>query len=115
MTDKETQEKIKIALLDIRWAEPAKDGVVEVKASEVYPMALKRLGVEKIDQYWLEVARRCFTTHLRDLLRLHGVHFLHLRIVSDVDDFKIKKHAPGGGPEAGAQEFRKHFQRYLQG
>jgi hypothetical protein len=98
------------------WATQAKDGAIEVKASVVYPMALERLAVTTVDQYWLEVARRCFTEHLHQIIQLDGEqNQLHLRIVSDTDAFLLKKNPKGAGAEEGGSKFRKHYKAYLRG
>lgn len=73
----------------------------------VYPLYLKKLGVKhpsETTQYWLEVARRCFTTDLR--ARVDGR--LRLRILGD-DDWRLSNFPPGDGAERGAQAFRRHY------
>ncbi len=88
-----------------RWAKRVR-GEIHVTPAVVYPLFLKHLGVAMANatQYDLEVARRCFTTELRD--RLGGK--ITVRIAKD-DAWRLDRFPPGEGADAGAQSFRKHY------
>ena len=51
-----------------RWARRGDDGMIEVDPDQAYPLYLGLLGVQTLDQFWLEVARRCLTADLKALL-----------------------------------------------
>lgn len=80
--------------------------VLEVDRDRAYPDYLERLGVETPDQYWLEVARRCLTKDLQELVRQP----ITLRILA-TGDWNLADHPPGKGDAAGAAEFRRHWER----
>ncbi len=70
----------------------------------VYPLYLKRLGMETT-QYSLEVARRCAT---QDLRLAHGGPFRQ-RILRR-PHWALANHPPGLGAEAGAAGFRVYWE-----
>src|SRR4030065_610084 len=70
----------------------------------VYPLVLGLLKQEP-DRYWLEVARRCLTAALLDA----GGHGINVRILNR-PQWALDKHPNGDGAEAGAAEFRRHYE-----
>jgi hypothetical protein len=90
-----------------KWAKLNKDdGFIEVEPGVVYPYFLKRLGFEGKTQDELEVARRCFTTELKDTI---GGGF-SLRILKD-DDYKLAKFPKGDDLKINPERFRAHYNR----
>lgn len=84
---------------------------ITVDPDVVYPLFLGMLGVNNVTQYWLEVCRRCFTTHLRDTL---GQPFA-LHIPRGTERWVLRNH-PAKGPHGktaddGGAEFRTHYNR----
>ena len=88
-----------------RWAKRV-GNEIHVQPATVYPVFLARLSVAKTKatQYDLEVARRCFTTELRDATGGKIV----VRILRD-DAWRLDRFPAGEGADAGAQNFRKHY------
>jgi hypothetical protein len=86
------------------WAEP-QDGKIHIDPDKAYPAYLDKLGVTEIDQYWLEVARRCITEDLRQIVD-GPIH-----VVIDAKDgrWALKHYPEGAGADAGANGFRKHY------
>lgn len=113
-------EKLIDHLAPLKWKLPAwariendADGeYILVHPDNVYPRYIEDLrGIEggpvgAADQYWIEVARRCMTKDLREII---GRPF-RLRIARD-DNWRLDAHQQGRGPEAGAAEFRRHWNR----
>jgi hypothetical protein len=81
------------------------DGFVEVEPQLFYPTMLEALQIEEPTQYWLEVARRCGTEYLLEVL---GLKQLKLRIRKN-PKWKLTNFEPGDGALAGASAFRKYY------
>lgn len=101
-----------------KWA-AIKGTTIEVNPAAAYSEAFKALGVKIIDQYWLEVARRCFTNRIKDLVR--GDADLRDALVSKCLDIRICRDPAfvladypfGAGPDMGSLGFRKHYRTYI--
>lgn len=70
----------------------------------VYPMVLGLLKQEP-DRYWLEVARRCLTKALLDMVG-PGINVRTL----NRPEWALGKHPEGNGEGLGAAEFRRHYE-----
>lgn len=70
----------------------------------VYPMVLGLLK-QKPDRYWLEVARRCLTTALRDMVGAG----INVRILNR-PEWALAKHDEGLGAALGSADFRRHYE-----
>ena len=86
-----------------RWARIDPDGAVSVDPDEAYPVYFALLGIDldDADQFWTEVARRCMTADLKDLLGAP----LHLRIRAATIG-RLARLPIGGGAALGAASFR---------
>jgi len=91
--------------LDLSFAQKLEDGRVIVDPAKAYPAYIAMLGGQPT-QYWLEVARMCFT---EDLTQVFGTP-LHLVILKN-DDFRLARFPRGDGPEKGAAAWRLHYNR----
>lgn len=96
------------------------DHIIVADPAGAYEEALTALGVEERTQYWLEVARRCFTERLLDLLRGNlslmiavGATGLHLRIDRGDGSYALANFPEGDGAARGVAEFRQYYQGYL--
>ncbi len=100
------------------WADIVNDAI-EFDPADAYGEALAVLGVDKPDQYWLEVARRCVTNRLKDIVKadldlMNALASTGLRLkIRRNEAFALANHPPGAGAEAGVQQFRKYYQDYL--
>ena len=92
------------------WARMGKDGYIEVWPHKAYPLFVEAAGL-KMDQYGLEVARRCMTKYLKELLQ---VETLYLRILKDTR-YKLSNYPEGEGAQAGADGFRKYYSTIVTG
>jgi hypothetical protein len=94
------------------WAEDEDGLYVAVDPNVVYPMWLDKLGVGKAarTQYWLEVARRCFTEALKERLAPSGVPLERLRILKG-EAWRLVNFPAGEGEQAGSLGFRTHWLR----
>lgn len=94
------------------WGEDSDGIYVAVDPNVVYPLWLEKLGVEKAarTQYWLEVARRCFTEALKEHLAPSGVKLDRLRILKG-EPWRLANFPPGEGEQAGSLGFRRHWLR----
>jgi hypothetical protein len=90
-----------------RWAKRGDDGMIEVDPDLAYPLYLRLLGVQTLDQFWLEVARRCLTADLKALLGTP----LAIRILEGSGRYALAAVAAGGGPALGAATFRTFYAR----
>ena len=87
---------------------------VVVRPSVVYPHFLQLMEIPKPTQYWLEVARRCFTQVLKETIAPTPLH-LSIRAVDDEDrKWALCNFPPGDGADRGAVEFRRFYNRLLQ-
>ena len=79
-----------------------------IDPDQAYPAYLALLGIDldDADQFWVEVARRCFTTDLKALLGTP----LHLRI-KDSRHWVLATLPVGGGAALGASSFRAFYGR----
>jgi hypothetical protein len=91
-----------------RWVRLADDGVFEVDPDIAYPVYLALLGIDldELDQFWLEVARRCLTADLKTLLGTP----LYLRIRPS-EHWVLAKFPAGGAAAMGAGAFRAFYGR----
>jgi hypothetical protein len=90
-----------------RWAKRDADDMIEVDPDLAYPVYLALLGVQALDQFWLEVARRCLTTDLKALLGTP----LCVRILAGSGRYALAAVPPGGGAAFGAATFRTFYAR----
>lgn len=90
------------------WAQQLEDGRVIVDPAKAYPFYFALLGEPECTQYWLEVARMCFT---EDLARLYG-HPLHVVILKN-DRFALKRWPVGAGAELGAASWKPHYDKLV--
>ncbi len=103
------------------WAGLAVDGAITVDASVVYPMYLKRLGFgvpppadEALGQLWLEIARRCFSADLFDIVWSQGVNHIHLRILKGDGTWRLANWTAVEGmdlDQAARLSWRKFYKR----
>ena len=92
--------------------------VVEIDSEAAYADWLQRLGVDSIDQYWLEVAYQCIKLDVQTALA--GTPFdprnsgksAELRF-SNAPKYALSQHPAGRGVEPATQgrEAREHFVR----
>lgn len=77
---------------------------VEIDPDIAYPAMLKELKCDKIDRYWLEVARRCFQ---EDIIRIMGkpIRFYIMRR----ENWALAKFPEGDGEFNGSAFFRRHY------
>jgi hypothetical protein len=92
-----------------RWARRSADGLVEVDPDVAYPVYLALLGIDldEVDQFWLEVARRCLTTDLKARLGTP----LAIRILEGSGRYALASLPPGGDAALGAATFRTFYAR----
>lgn len=88
------------------FAARAEDGRVIVDPAKAYPLYFNLLGEPPATQYWMEVARMCFT---QDLIEVYGKP-LHL-VITKNPAFALVRFPRGDGPEAGQAGFRVHWNK----
>lgn len=80
---------------------------IHIDPDKAYPLYLDKLGhAHEPDQYWLEVARRCFTEDLHQIVK--GP--MHLVIEAKSGQWALRNFAEGAGAVAGANEFRQYYE-----
>lgn len=77
-----------------------------VNPDVAYPAILKKLDLP-IDHYSLAVCRRCCANMIKDRMRVP----VHVRILKGSGKWARILHPIGRGAEAGADEFRKHYNK----
>ena len=82
---------------------------VEADPDKFYPVLLKDLGFDKIDQYALEVAYQCMKMDLQVAMRTFG---FEIRVLNR-PKWALKSHPEGRGVQAATQgrEARAHYVR----
>ena len=70
-------------------------------------LALLGIDLDDVDQFWLEVARRCLTADLKALLGTP----LGVRILAGSGRWALAGVPPGGGAALGATTFRTFYAR----
>ena len=90
-----------------RWARRGDDGMIEVDPDQAYPLYLGLLGVQTLDQFWLEVGRRCLTADLKARLGTP----LDIRILEGSGRWALSRVPLGGGAALGATRFRTFYAR----
>ncbi|MHA1572157.1 MAG: hypothetical protein ACTSWM_10065 [Alphaproteobacteria bacterium] len=90
------------------WATMTETGVIEVDGAAAYTETLKRLDQKKPDQYWIEVARRCFTADLYDLCLVAGEAALRLRITASKIG-RLANYPPEMSPEDLEQKVHREW------
>ena len=110
-----------------KWLSRRKDGVFEVDPDVIYPEFLKALGVDEIDQYWIEVVYQCTKLEVQRLVsgteldpRSHPdePRALQIRITADggrKDRWALNNHPEGRGIKAATagREARDHYVRLM--
>lgn len=79
---------------------------IVVDPAKAYPLYFNLLGQPAVTQYWMEVARMCFT---QDLIEVYGKP-LHIQIARNLN-YRLDRYPRGDGPEAGAAGFRAHWNK----
>lgn len=90
-----------------KWAK-WKDGHITADFDQMYRAYLTLLGVQVVDQYWLEVCRRCALKDLRILCA--EPYTIEYRGTAR---WKLKNFPRGKGPVRGAMEFMEHYEKLV--
>lgn len=77
---------------------------IVIDPQTAYPLVLALLG-QHPDQYWLEVARRCLTAALLDMVG-PGIN---VKILNR-PEWALAKYPEGDGEARGGAEFRRHYE-----
>lgn len=108
-----SEEKKQIKLPEYAKLAPSvkgKNDMVNVQAELMYQYYLAAYGVEKVDQYWLEV---CYQSMKMDLQLAMGTFAFVIHIHDKDKKFAQSKWPPGKGSAAATKgrEARMHFQK----